>query len=336
MIRPLRAVVPSGPGGQFNGLLCAVFLLLVGFFISAETLCAQGEPVGAEVQTAPQSGAVAGDITVEKSRTVKNDIIAIGHSIFIEGYSSRSVMALGGSITVNGSVEGDLASLGGDVWLGPEAAVGGDVVVLGGKLYHSPGARISGKTLATTYFHNELRRAFVPSQRSVLPPVFNRTSLLWRLARILSWFIIAVLVILFIPVQAAFTMDRFERDFARIAVIGLLALVVFIGLLALFSLMIKIVIGIPLVFLLLLSLFAMWAFGAVAFYLTIGRLVVRWVFKRPLPMALYALLGLVVWSCLSFIPVVNLFTPYLVFIFALGISLATKFGTGKPWFVRLS
>ncbi len=201
-------------------------------------------------------------------------------------------------------------------------------------MFHSPTARVAGKTLATTYFQDELRRTFGQRQRSVLDSRLDRTALLWRSARVLGWFIIAVLVILFIPVQTAFAMDRFERDFAKIAVIGLLALVVFVGLLALFSLMIKIVIGIPLVFLLILLLFSMWAFGAVAFYLTIGRLFVRWLFKRPLPLAIYALLGLLLWSLLSFIPIVNLFIPYLVFIFALGISLATKFGTGQPWFVR--
>jgi hypothetical protein len=244
------------------------------------------------------------------------------------------VTALGGSVTVNGVVDGDVASMGGDVWLGPDAVVGGDLIVLGGKLYHDPSARVAGKTLATTYFQDELRRTFSQRQGSVLTHQFERNALLWRLARILAWFIIAVLVILFIPVQTAFAMDRFERDFAKISVIGLLALIVFIGLLALFSLMIKIVIGIPLVFLLILLLFSMWAFGAVTFYLTIGRLFVRWLLKRPLPLALYALLGLILWSLLSFIPVVNWLIPYLVFIFALGISLATKFGTGKPWFVR--
>lgn len=289
---------------------------------------------GPEAQTPVRPAPVREDITIEKNRTAESDVISVGHSVFIDGEAKQSVTALGGSVTVNGKVDGDVASMGGDVWLGPEAVVGGDLIVLGGKLYHDPSARVAGKTLATTYFQDELRHTFSQREGSVLTRHFERNALLWRLARVLAWFIIAVLVILFIPVQTAFAMDRFERDFAKISVIGLLALIVFIGLLALFSLMIKIVIGIPLVFLLILLLFSMWAFGAVAFYLTIGRFLVRWLLKRPLPLALYALLGLILWSLLSFIPVVNWFIPYLVFIFALGISLATKFGTGKPWFVR--
>ncbi|MBZ5536461.1 MAG: hypothetical protein LAO31_10935 [Acidobacteriia bacterium] len=311
----------------------SIFLLPVYIF-SGGALCIQAMQPGPQAQAPVRPAPVLDDINIEKNRTVESDVISVGHSIFIDGEAKQSVTALGGSVTVNGKVGGDVASMGGDVWLGPEAVVEGDLIVLGGKLYHDPRARVAGKTLATTYFQDELRRTFSQHQNSVLAQHFERNALLWRMARILAWFIIAVLVILFIPVQTAFAMDRFERDFAKISVIGLLALIVFIGLLALFSLMIKIVIGIPLVFLLILLLFSMWAFGAVTFYLTIGRVFVRWLLKRPLPLALYALLGLILWSLLSFIPVVNWFIPYLVFIFALGISLATKFGTGKPWFVR--
>lgn len=333
-MRRFSAALPLGWLRPYIPNPSILVLLFAGLVWQSGVAPAQETP---PVTIAPPSmpkEAAPGDITLEKNHSAESDIISVGHSIFIEGHATHSVTALGGSIRVNGTVDGDVAALGGEVWLGPEAIVGGDLIVLGGKLYHSPTARVAGKTLATTYFQDELRRTFVPSERSVLTRTFDRTALLWRLARVLAWFIIAVLVILFIPIETAFAMDRFERDFAKIAVIGLLAVIVFIGLLALFSLLIKIIIGIPLVFLLVLLLFSMWAFGAVAFYLTIGRLFVRWVFKRPLPLAMYALLGLILWSLLSFIPIVNLFIPYLVFIFALGISLATKFGSGKPWFVR--
>jgi hypothetical protein len=336
MIRRFKAADPSSSQKQFISSPSSLILLVLGFFISGSALPAWTTQRPAEPRPSVDTQPTQGDITIEEQHTAESDVISVGHSIFILGQAKHSVTSLGGSVRVNGSVDGDVAAMGGDVWLGPEAVVGGDLIVLGGKLYHDPKARVAGRTLATTYFQDELRRTFSQRQGSVLAGHFERTALLWRSARILAWFIIAVLVILFIPVQTAFAMDRFERDFARIAVIGLLALIVFIGLLAVFSLMIKIVIGIPLVFLLILLLFSMWAFGAVTFYLTIGRLFVRWLLKRPLPLALYALLGLILWSLLSFVPVLNLFIPYLVFIFALGISLATKFGTGKPWFVRAS
>lgn len=334
MTRRFRAADPSDWLRRFLPSLSFSILLLPAYFLSGDVLYMQAMQPRTEAQTPVRPAPIADDITIEKNHTAESDVISVGHSIFIDGEAKQSVTALGGSVTVNGKVAGDVASMGGDVWLGPEAVVGGDLIVLGGKLFHDPSARVAGKTLATTYFQDELRRTFTQRQGSVLTQRFEHNALLWRLARVLAWFIIAVLVILFIPVQTAFAMDRFERDFAKISVIGLLALIVFIGLLALFSLMIKIVIGIPLVFLLILLLFSMWAFGAVTFYLTIGRLFVRWLLKRPLPLALYALLGLILWSLLSFVPVVSWFIPYLVFIFALGISLATKFGTGKPWFVR--
>lgn len=312
----------------------ALLVVLGGMVLPVGSMTAQMPPASPDVSGPIPSTPAPGDLAVAKDKTAGSDLISVGHSIFIEGEAKNAVASLGGSVIIRGRVDGDVVAFGGDVWLSPGASVEGDVIVLGGRLFHSPGSRIGGKTLATTYFRDEFHRAFTSQQRSIAANLSDRTALLWRAARVLAWFIIAVLVILFVPVQTAFAMDRFERDFARIAVIGLLALVVFIGLLALFSLMIKIVVGVPLVFLLMLSLFTMWGFGAVAFYLTIGRLIVRWIFKRPLPMALYALLGLVAWSLLSFIPVLNLLIPYVVFILALGISLATKMGTGKPWFVR--
>ncbi|MDD5542315.1 MAG: hypothetical protein PHX83_04005 [Acidobacteriia bacterium] len=274
----------------------------------------------------------SGDQQIAANETAASDLVTISHSIFIEGHAKQSAAAMGGSVCVDGTVDGDVAAFGGDVWLGPKASIGGDVTVLGGKLYASPDARILGRTLATTYFSEVYRQAFQTGRRPFWSLATDRGVMLWRVARLLGWFIIALLVILFVPVQATLAMDRFERDFARILLIGFVALIVFVGLLALFSILIKFIIGIPLIFLLLVSLIAMWGFGAVAFYLTLGRWLVRHILKRPVPMAIYALLGLILWSLLSFIPMVQLFVPYIVFIFALGISLATKFGTGKPWF----
>jgi hypothetical protein len=331
MTRPVKTVTRSG---FLSHSFFSSLIFLLGFSVSWGASLAQTDASQEANSVAPGSHETHGDITIEKNSTAENDVITVGHSIFVEGRAKKCVAALGGSVTVNGAVEGDVTAFGGDVKLGDGATVDGDLIVLGGRLYHSPSAHVLGKTLATTYFHDEFQRAFALGARSRFRGNFSRTAMLWRAARVLAWFIIAVLVILFVPAQTAFAMDGFERNFAKIAVIGLLAFIVFVGLLALFSLMIKIVVGIPLVFLLMLSVFGMWAFGAVAFYLTIGRLFARWLFKRPLPLALYALLGLILWSLLSFVPIVNLFVPYLVFVCALGISLATKFGTGKPWFVR--
>jgi hypothetical protein len=315
-----------------RGLL---LLVLVGLWVSALPAVARSEERSPASTWAPPQFQ-SGDQRVAKSETAENDLLTVGHSIFIEGHVKQSVAAMGGSVFVEGVVDGDVGAFGGDVWLGPGASVEGDVTVLGGKLYASPDARIKGKTLATTYFSDIYRQAFRPGERGFFKSAFDRNMILWRAARVLGWFIIALLVILFVPVQTTFAMDRFERDFAKILVIGFLALIVFVGLLALFSLLIKFIVGIPLVFLLLVSLVTMWGFGAVCFYLTLGRWLVRRIFKRPLPMAIYALLGLVLWSLLSFLPIVNLVVPYIVFVFALGISLATKFGTGKPWFIRSS
>ncbi len=333
MRRPLRMLFPP--------FLCRLLgnvslrgTLLFFMTITAGTALAQGSSVPSPARPDLPPSPSREDKVVPQGQTSEGDVITVGHSIFIEGFVKEGVAALGGSVVVDGQVNGDVVAFGGDAWLGEKAVVGGGVIVMGGRLYQAPGAKVIGRTLATTYFREEFQRAFSSRHGASLSPLFDRKALLWRSTRILAWFIVAVLVVLFVPVQSAFAMDRFERDFARIAVIGLLALIVFIGLLALFSLMIKIIIGIPLIIFLMLSLFVMWAFGAVTFYLTLGRWVVRRTVKRALPMAIYALLGLVVWSVLSFIPILNLVTPYVVFIFSLGISLATKMGTGRPWFVR--
>jgi cytoskeletal protein CcmA (bactofilin family) len=98
-----------------------------------------------------------GNVTLPRTRTVANDLVAAGGTLLIEGTVEGDVVAAGGDLTVPGPVRGDVIAAGGSVVVSGDVgddvrAAGGSVSIsgsvadtaalAGGNVVLHPGARI--------------------------------------------------------------------------------------------------------------------------------------------------------------------------------------------------
>ena len=78
---------------------------------------------------------------LEAGSTTRQQLVAIGRDVSVEGEALSDVAALNGSVDVSGQVDGNVIVLRGDARLAPTARVGGDVFVVGGTDPRRAGAR---------------------------------------------------------------------------------------------------------------------------------------------------------------------------------------------------
>jgi len=84
-----------------------------------------------------------GSVTVKKGERVE-DVVAVGGPVVIDGEVEGDVASVGSSVHVNGKVGGEVSAVGGHVYLGPNSEVDGDVASVGGTIHRQPGAKIGG------------------------------------------------------------------------------------------------------------------------------------------------------------------------------------------------
>ncbi|MGB5891935.1 MAG: hypothetical protein WBH75_18405, partial [Thermoanaerobaculia bacterium] len=70
-------------------------------------------------------------IVIKEGSLARQQVVALGRDLVVEGEAQADVAAINGSIRVEGRVGGDVVILGGNCILGDGARVAGDVFVLG-------------------------------------------------------------------------------------------------------------------------------------------------------------------------------------------------------------
>lgn len=272
------------------------------------------------------------EIHIASGEEAREDLVAIGGHISVDGIARKTVAAIGGSLELNGTADGDVVGVGADVRLGPHAVVRGDLVCIGPKPLRAEGSRVMGEFVyikTSEELGDWLIKAvsFDPLKQSWSPLVVGI-----RIIMLFTWFLIAAAVVLAFPVQIRHTASEIPAHFGRFAVVGFiwfLALIVMVVLLALLCL---VLVGIPL--LLLLSVFAVLikVFGNVSIYYFCGTRILnalRWDANSDV---LAVLAGLSLLGLVQFLPVIGWLIWTILGIIGMGATLATKFGTGQPWF----
>ncbi len=212
-----------------------------------------------------------GSIAVPGS--VNGDVVSLGSAVSVAGTVSGDVASLGGDVTVDGRVHGDIASMGGDVVLGPKAEVNGSVALLGGKLKKADSAKLNGSvTQHDLGMSKDLLRLAGRVSRKTVDPEVRET---WRLARVVAGLVFLAGCALLVALTAAFAPKHVETvaaavegDFWRSAGIGLLVLIATGPALLLVAVSI---IGLPLVPVGLLAVFAAKLLSVAAFSLVLAR-----------------------------------------------------------------
>jgi hypothetical protein len=277
-----------------------------------------------------QGVVVQKDIYVAEDE-VQENVVAFGGDILIKGKVTESVVGFGGTITVEGEVGEVVLGFGSDIILRSTALVEGDVVALGGILKKEPGTVVKGDTV---YFKMESLKDLGKflSGFGVAPLI--PLIIIIKLIFLFIWLILALVIAAIFPRQLSLASSQIRKSFWPVCGVGLLAIIIFTGL-VIFSVFLSfILIGIPILLSLIFIAVIIKIFGRVTLFYFFGESISRgFGAKQPSPL-LSVVLGLVLVGIIGFIPLLGSLFSFVLSIVGWGVTIRTKFGTTENWFRR--
>jgi hypothetical protein len=257
-------------------------------------------------------------------------VFGIGSSVRVTGTVKQGAMSLGGDVIVEGVVEGDVASIGGNVIQRAGSRIGGDVIVLGGS-YHADASAArnpAAKTIMYAGYQQELRE-MMRDPTGLLSPRWSPAYLGTRLLVVLFWFIVSLALTAVMPGTISRGVARLQLTSIRVAMIGLIGVVVLFTLvpLSLWSLPEPLQALVGLLALLLLIVASV--FGRVILYAATGR----WLQRKYVSLgknseAVALLLGTGFWVLLTSLPYVWPFVAVGILIISFGLALTARYRVG--------
>ncbi|UCC40437.1 MAG: hypothetical protein JSV96_03015 [Candidatus Aminicenantes bacterium] len=270
------------------------------------------------------------DIHVAEGEVQKN-VISFGGNVLIEGEVEESVVAFGGSIIVKGEVGDVVLGIGSTITLKSSAVIRGDVASLGGSLTKEPGCIIDGDTI---YFETseEVTKFLKEGLVGILGISLIPLLLIIKLVSIFIWFLLALIVAAIFPRQISFAASQIRKSFWPIFGTGFLSLVIFTGLAIFSGLLILLIIGIPILLALILIGIIIKIFGRVTLFYFFGESLSRAFGSKNPSTILAVILGLILVSIITFIPIIGTLFSFFLSIMGWGAAVRTKFGTTENWF----
>lgn len=208
---------------------------------------AAAEPEPAPTPREPTPAAPAAADT--RHRMVGERIRIFGNvDVARDEWVDGQVVAVFGSVRVDGRVSDQVVSVFGTVDLGPEARVDGDVVAVGGRVRRAEGARISGRVTDVDFLARD--RAYgMPwwGRRALFGSFGGAARLFGTLFRLFVLGLLGSIVVLVVRQPVERIAQRVGSEPVKMAVIGLLAQLLFAPALILSVTILAIsIIGIPL------------------------------------------------------------------------------------------
>jgi hypothetical protein len=181
------------------------------------------------------------DIYIAKDQLVKGDVVTVGNNLTVEGEVLGDVVCVGGELTVSESavVHGDVVNVGGVANVSEKATIGGSNVNIGINL---PWGLFSAL--------------------EELPWLFKIAGLGMSILWLGFLLLLTIIIVAFAPQHLDVAREAFQKNFLKIALVGIGGF--FVSILICLLLAITII-GIPLVLLFVLSMLIGGWFGVVAF-----------------------------------------------------------------------
>jgi hypothetical protein len=273
------------------------------------------------------------DIHVAPGET-QDKIFSLGGNILIEGKVRDDVMVIGGSITISGEAGQSVVGIGSRIIVKSTAVIGEDLAALGGTLEKEPGCTVGGDTI---YFQTaEIGDKLFKD--GVLSGVFSLSLLpiivIFKLVIIFLWLMAAVMGAALFPKPIAFASGEVRKSFWPAFGIGLLAIIVFSGLVLFAALLSIVLIGIPILLALAAAGFIIKVFGRLVVFYFLGDSLLRALGSRKISALGAVLAGLALFSFIGFVPVVGFLFGLVMNAVGWGIAIRTKFGTRENWFQK--
>jgi hypothetical protein len=270
------------------------------------------------------SGLLLGSGTVWASED--KSIIKIGSDVTIEnGMKVRNVVTVGGQITVDGTVDNNVVAIGGSVVLTKKAVVGGNVFSLGGVIVSARDAQVGGSmTEINSSNLYETLTAAMSAEWEGWSWIFAVISL----AIILVILVVALLVVALLPKPVRIVAEAIRENTFKVALCGLLGLVLIAPLALLLTIS---VIGIALIPLEVIIVVASVLLGFIAVGRLIGGSVLHRLKRPNRGMIRETFWGLIVLWLIGWIPYIGWMVKAVAIVLGLGAVLITRFGTHQGW-----
>jgi len=259
-------------------------------------------------------------------------VVGIGKTVSITATGrAQEAVSLGGDVIVEGVVDGDVAAIGGSVIQRAGARIGGDVMVIGGSYRAEeahPNRNPQSMTMMYAGYEEELRN-MLKNPTGLFSPRWTSTYIGTRLLVVLFWFLVALGFTAAMPNTISRGVARLQLTSLRVAVIGLIGLVVLLGAVPLCLYYMPQPIQVMIGLLALLLLLVAGVFGRVILYAATGR----WLQRKYLPIgknseAVALLVGTGFWVLLTSLPYVWPLMAALMLIISFGLALTARYRVG--------
>ena len=258
--------------------------------------------------------------------TEGGNIVKIGSDVTIEaGQKVSNVVAIGGQITVSGAVDNNVVAVGGSVVLTKTAVVGGSVVSLGGIIVSARDSQIIG-TMTEINSSNlfETLTTALSAEWEGWSWIFAVISL----SIFLVILVLALLIVALLPKPVRTVAEAIGENTFKVALTGLLGLVLITPLALLLTVS---VVGIALIPLEVIVVVCSVLLGFIAVGQLIGKKVLK-LFHRPNPSMLRETFwGLIILWLIGWIPYIGWMVKAVAIVIGLGAALITRFGTYQGW-----
>ena len=276
---------------------------------------------------------MSGTIHVEEDEVAREEIVAIGSSVIIDGRARRDVVVIGGRLTVNGEVEGTVSVVGGTLVLGPGARIEGDAVVVGGSLRRHDSARIGGESINVTFYGFDGvfgGRDWSPS----FGGFWGFTPFAWiaRTTQLFYWLLLALLTVALVGDRVSSASHAISREPLRLGAIGLVGVIALCFAFLVLVILSFVIIGIPFLIGLIFMWWLAYIFGVVAVFQSIGNRVMNLAGRSEASQIAIVLAGGLALGILRYLPFgFGALLWFVASLVGIGAVFATRFGTGRRW-----
>ncbi len=271
---------------------------------------------------------VTQDIYVAEDEEQDN-VISFGGNVVIEGKVRESVVTFGGEVTISGEVGELVLGFGSNITLKSSAVLGGDVVSLGGTLEKESGCLIQGDTVYFKGFE-DLTDLLGEGFTGALIPMI----IFFKLVSVFITFLLALLITALFPRQITLASTQIRNSFWPVVGTGLLSIIAYVGLVIFATLLSFVLIGIPILIALIIIGIIIKLFGRVVLFYFFGDSLIRAFGKGKASVFGGMILGFILVSFISFIPIFGGLLTLCLSIIGWGVVIRTKFGTTENWFKK--
>ena len=240
-----------------------------------------------------------------------------------EGMRVRDAVAIGGNVTVDGIVEHDAVAVAGSVFLGSKALVGRNVVSVGGAIEKAEGAVVRG----------DLTEVSIPGMSSVLRSVSwpSWEELRWAFGIIsfvafVGFLVLALVIVAVFPKPVGLISAAVEDRPLRVALWGLLGVLLIVPLAIFLAVSVVGIVLIPLEMFIVVCAFLV---GYIAVAQLIGKKIITALKRSDQPMLWEAFWGLIILWVIGWAPILGWLVKAVAALLGLGGVIAVLLSARK-------